>query len=1286
MDTPGLHIHLFGPLRIEREGQILSPPASADARALLAYLVMHSTRPLARSVLVGVFWPDLPEAKARRALSRALWHLRRAIPDLVQAEGDMLVVDPQVPVWVDVNAFRQAAERAFALPPSEEAAAREALEEAVALYQGDLLEGFYDDWALAARERLHDIYLNVRRRLAALYKRAGDYERALEHILVVVAADPLQESGHREAMRLYQRLGRPYAALRQFERCRQVLAEELGLDPEPETVALAREIARRAGAAIPPFVPTMPSQHTAPLLGRKHELPLVGRQAELQALVRRVDAAMAGQGGMVLVAGEAGVGKTRLLHEAARAAEWRGARVLWGHAREHDKDVPFEPLVEVLRCALSGLKAPLPVEPLWLAVVSRLLPEAGQLLPYCPDSATLAPGYETLRLLEALSRTLLALGRLAPTVVILENLQWAEPSTLEALAFMAKDLQHSAVLILSSYRQQEVEMSDEVSRGLLRLQREASLHLALRRLNRDETGLLVRHSLGLTHPVPLFEERIYQETEGNPLFVLETLRAIYDEGLLFRDETGTWCTPWDETTSDYAELPLPPRVGQIIARRLAQLREEERVTLNAAAVLEDDFSFALLRRTSPLDQDATLRALNELIRRQLLIEVDATYHFGHDKIRRVVCEEMPSQEREALHRRAAEALQALHPGRVERLAHHWEQGRRLDQAAYYYLRAGERAAAVHAYATAVTHYDRAIALAQEAGLSPSFHHGLRSLREAALDVLGRREEQMADLEVLERLARGDAKRLMEVHRRRAWLLAHLSRFDEAEAAARMALDLAGDLDDPLGQAAALTVLGMAINWRGDAPRAIPLLRDAVALCRRAGDRKQEAETAHALANALMGMQQYAAARAEAEAALALYETLGDRPGQATVLGTLGIISMEQGAAEEAIAYYRRALEICRAIGFRYDEARNLANWANVLFTDGQIGAALQHYQEAATIFDALGNERGSAAVRVNLAAVYLDVIGDDQAAERNVETALAYHRAAGDRRGEGQCLVTLGEIALRRGALETARQHMEAGLAALEEVGERWMAVLACRALARLALQEGRPRSALAQVEKAQAVCEDLGLAALSVNLLAVRSEALLALGQPEAALAAVEEAVARLVPGVEQAHVVHFQHYRALQAVGRREEARAALERAYHGLQTLLAGLSPEQQRMSRERVPEHRDILAAWEDVQPRLLTVRLPRADAPTGRPLREEEYVEVVWTVATFSDEQIEGKVARRRQRLLRLLREAQAQGAAPTYRHLAEALGVGVRTIERDMAALRRAGHHLLTRHTRRASQ
>jgi hypothetical protein len=603
-------------------------------------------------VLVGVFWPDIPEARARHALSQALWYLRRSLPDedLLQADVETLCIPPRAPIWVDVAAFEAlVAPHLDPAPPSETAVAD--LSQAVGLYR-------------AEGRRLRELYHQALERLMHLEKRAGHYKQALKHALALTAADPFYEAAHREVMQLYVALGRPQAALAQFDTCRRVLESELGFDPDPATVALAHEVVRRAGTDATPHLPRIAPPARPFLSSGMHnvQLPLVGRNAERDQLLTHVEAIfkthqagagisrgkpVAPRGGVVLVEGEAGVGKTRLAQEVARDAEWRGALVLWGQVKEREAVPPFDPLVQAVQDGLSRLRATqlaLVVEGVWLRVLSQVIPSLIDWLPDLMPPTALEPERE--RLIEALTCCLAGWSQVTPLVLVLEHLHWADAGTLDALGGLARRLRDKSVLIIGNYRDADARMQPQVWEKLRALDRAGLCQrLRLSRLDGPATGELIRRALGLTQPAPLFEERLYRETGGNPLFVLETLRALCEEGILFKNEAGYWSTLFDESTWDYAELSLAPGIERVIAQRVTLLPPRMRRVLQAAAMLGSDFNGTTLAECLPQAAGEVLAMLNTLVRWRFLIETPSNYQFSHDKVRQVVYDETPVDER-----------------------------------------------------------------------------------------------------------------------------------------------------------------------------------------------------------------------------------------------------------------------------------------------------------------------------------------------------------------------------------------------------------------------------------------------------------------------------------------------------------------------------------------------------------------------------------------------------------------------------------------------------------------
>ncbi|MBN2006227.1 MAG: tetratricopeptide repeat protein [Anaerolineae bacterium] len=1266
MSILALQIRLFGTLDLIWDGKPLVIPSSPTIQSLLAYLIFNHDHPITRDRLLGMFWPERSDPQARRALSNALWRIRQALgPAEVRlvAEPNTItfILDPQDEL--DVIAF---ASKVTSEP-----------DQAIALYRADFMEACYDDWAILERERLNELYLETLERLANLQKQHGHYDRAIAYALRLVAADPLRETTHQDLMRLYRLVGRPQAALEQYAELRELLATELDVAPMPATAALYDEIKAtlEQGDVSPPT--------PAHLLRDLSHLPFIGRNSERSALISALQSAAQSQGGVVLVRGAAGVGKSRLVEETIADAEWHGFQVGMGAAKPatmlmayHALQVALAPLLTPMRVTqLSEL-----LEPVWLNTVAAVFPPIVQHLEILPPPP-LEPQEEQRRLWEGITQLLGALTAIAPVLLALEDAHWMDDATLAVLPHLVARLSTSRLVLILSYRPAEARERDSVWETLESLNRcLPRLRLELLPFAPSETAALLQRALGATGKeshVAAFAERLQCDTGGNAFLLIESLKSLLEQGSLSCPSPGNWDLP-------SADLPLLSRVPvrELVNGRLAHLPPPSRTVLELAAVLGEQTEFPVLLNMNMVEPATLLPALETLTRRGFLVESETHYRFGHDHIQETAYALIAPEQRQQMHRTAGAVLERLYPEQVENLALHYDQGHLWNKALHYHWQAGKRAAIASAYPVALQHYDRAVELVDAAGLPADQHFNLLNDRESVLDVLCRREEQADNLEMMTRLvSEGDASlHLAELYRRRARFLGQTSRYPEARESISLALTLADLEKDEVARAAALTVLGTVLTWSGRPDEAIPHFREAIELYQRLGDPEGEAEARDVLGEALLSTTSLEAAEQELKFALSLHRSLKNRVGEAKVLMNLGITLMERGDNETAITYYRSALDISREIGYRYNEILALGNLGSLFYCQGNAAQAINAYDTIIPLCEAIGERRVEAQARINRASMRFTLIGDVTPALADVEASLAYHHEAGDPVGEGQCLCVRGQIALQAGRLKEARADLEQGLAMLLGAGERWVAVQVYHFLIRLSLVEGRPEMAMHDVNEAQAICRELDLTDWAFNMLALRGLVLLAQGQPEAALAATREAVAHVTPGMAEAYQIFFWHYRVLVALGQKDQAYNAIREAYQCLSRVLKDFLPEERARSLEQVGEHRAIVAAWEASRPCQVGARLPHINAPiAGRTLRNDEWVNVVWTIAAPEDGEIADKVTRRRRQLLRLLHEAAEQSAAPTIEALSSALEVAPRTIKRDLAALRAQGHNVHTR-------
>ena len=460
--------------RLDPGGAISLP--TKKAQALLAYLALPLGPAHPRDKLAALLWGGIREESARNSLRQALFALRKALtttaPPSLTLNGDTIALDRRA-VSVDVADF----ERLLA------AGKPEALERASALYRGDLLAGLavdeppFEEWLLSERERLREFALEGLAKLLRHQREAGTPEAAVQTALKLLSLDPLQEPVHRTIMRLYTDIGRRGAALRQYQHCVAVLQRELGVEPEPETRQLYQEILQRRGAEpASAYVhgagradPSTPRTGIHRLDVDTHETPLIGRAAELAQLGQAFDDAADGRGRVVMVIGEAGIGKTAIVQALVGDVGRRGGRILLGRSYESEQILPFGPWVDAFRTGRVTLDTDVlgQLPPVWRAELARLLPEIQA--PGLPS-----PSDDRGRLFESVAQLAERLAAVQPLVLLLEDLHWADEMSVRLLSFLGRRLDSWPVLIVGTAREEEMADAAPLRRTLEELRRERS--------------------------------------------------------------------------------------------------------------------------------------------------------------------------------------------------------------------------------------------------------------------------------------------------------------------------------------------------------------------------------------------------------------------------------------------------------------------------------------------------------------------------------------------------------------------------------------------------------------------------------------------------------------------------------------------------------------------------------------------------------------------------------------------------------------------------------------------
>src|SRR5918995_1120860 len=847
-------ITLLGTPRIEHDGV----PVEVDTRkaiALAAYLAVTG-QSQTRDALAGLLWPDYSQSRARAALRRTLSSLGKARAEgWLRADRESVGFDDAI--WVDVARFHDllAGCKAHGHPESEVCPdCLPSLTEAVALYHDDFMAGFglrdsvaFDDWQFFQSESLR--------------KELG--------------VAPLEET-----TLLYRAI------------------QENDLPPRPALSEHRPPLRSEAEAPARPLVKTSN-------VPRSPDNPLVGRDLEWEALLEEYRS-IEDAGHVVVVEGEAGIGKTRLAEEFVANVRAAGATAVIARCYAGEKNLAYGPFVEGLSAVLgredtdrlTGLPAGSVQE------AARLLPDLANLSPDSPPAPPLdTPGARSRFFREVVRVLLKVLDGPPPGVLFFDDLHWADDASLSLLTYLVRRLDDKPIYVLLTWRAEEVHEVHRLRELLAEARRSGrATTLTLERLGPASVEELVGHAVP---GVGMLGTRLSDETEGLPLFLTEYLTAIEKGELDVGDEAWT----------------LPGGVQDLLRTRLLTVGEAAGQVLAAAAVVGRSFDFDTVRAASGRGEEETLTALEELTSRGLIREVGSpvggapAYDFDHDKLRTLVYEETSLARKRLLHRRAAVALAGQARGReadalAGQIARHHRLAGEDDEAARYYRLAGDYARSLHANSDALTHYEEALALG---------HPDASALHEAIGDLRTRAGEYGAALSSYEAAASSASQgelfvlehKIGNVHARRGERDLARSHYESAlEALGEPGGEVAG------GLARLYADWSLLSHGQDERDEATGFARRAFELAEGTGDTRSLAQ-AHNMLGILAGRSgdQEAALR-HLQESLDLAEALGDADVKVATLNNLALLLHAAGREQESMAHLKRAVELFAEVGER----------------------------------------------------------------------------------------------------------------------------------------------------------------------------------------------------------------------------------------------------------------------------------------------------------------------------------------------------------------------------------
>lgn len=786
---------------------------SAKLQLLLAYLVLQANRPIDRGELGRELWPQTSEASARRNLREYLYRARQLLADfmpgveMIEAEEHFVTFNPPPTCWIDTVEFERLTGQANRLDSRQTPEIITLLQQAIDLYQGDLLSGLYEEWIISERERFHNLFIKNLAQLSRALQLNGQLARAIRLTRRLLEQDPLQEETHRQLMELYYLSDDRARALHQFQQLQQILADELDAAPLPETQALYQAILNGTYRQDRPSVSPAPG---GVAMKSTPALPFVARQNELAWLTRAANQARTGSNCLVVVTGDSGIGKTRLVTEwlSSLPAE---TICLRGQGHEFEQDIPYRPLLDALQQALHLIpwqSLPPDFAQAWLSPLAQLLPDLYYYLPNLSPTVAQPDGDIAPHTLESLAQLFLSLARQSPAkpggtrvVLFIDDLHWADDPTWRFLSFLARRTTGVDLFIVATFSTQETPEERWIRLQTLK-QRQLLQLLPLERLHVADVAQLAAQMLDQPgEQLETLAVRLHRETGGNPFFVTEMIKALVESEL---------SPPYTPAQLDH--LQLPTAIQTLVRNRLDRLSADNRKTIATAAAIGREFSFDLLATVSQVDEDVLLDYIDDWLARGLLVEAGHNrYDFSHQMVREVAYHSLSRPRRRRIHYRLARALEAQQPVDIESIAHHYHLSDQPASALPALLETGRRALNLRSYQEARSIGQTLLNLLRQVpqATTPQGHLDLDLKWALAYCFTGEVDEALPILEEAAYLAEtlNDLAQAGEVARRIAQIYWLRGEAPQARRYAEQALTLVEQTDDPAHKVAVLSLLG-----------------------------------------------------------------------------------------------------------------------------------------------------------------------------------------------------------------------------------------------------------------------------------------------------------------------------------------------------------------------------------------------------------------------------------------------------------------------------------------------
>lgn len=666
-------LRLLGPFEIEPGGEPPQGLRSRKTEVLLSYLIVEG-QAVSRSFLADFLWSDKSETRGRANLSRAIHDITSVLPDSLRTDRQTVQFRPNDLLWVDTTAFTEYVKRGTVRD----------LERALRLYRGEFLTGLAVDdsieleaWLMTERERWRLSVSDVLRSLIQKYADRGAFELALSRARHLERLEPWREEAHRQIMHFLALLGRRSEVLRQYETCRQILADELDVEPSEKTRNLYEQIRTDTYT---PYTRVRAPATSEPVIA------FTGREEEHALLVIQWRRALKGTGKLTLIEGEAGAGKTRLAKEVLQYITRSQIFVLRGRCYRSGIETFGRSILDALRGSFAYLqdeeiaaRLHSALKGVYVAELSQFLPEILDVFDDIPDVSSVALSSGQLRLFEAVARYLRALAEIGDGVVLfLDDLHWADGATVDLLTYLYTNLSDRQIWFLGAYQREYLDSDHPLLMMRHAHARENKIFLLeLRPLTKNavqqQIEALVDASTEQTQSLARF---LHKKSGGNALILSHYMEYLQGKGLL----DATLENP-KSSVERLSEVPAPFTVREALQLQVAQLSRQTRQLLDVLAVIGTEFDPHIAREVVGAEVDVHA-GIEELLQRRLIVfhSLDS-YAFNNGVLWEVIYESIPEWRRQQLHRDVAEAIEKVNRGQ--------SRAETMKQVAYHYARGGE---------------------------------------------------------------------------------------------------------------------------------------------------------------------------------------------------------------------------------------------------------------------------------------------------------------------------------------------------------------------------------------------------------------------------------------------------------------------------------------------------------------------------------------------------------------------------------------------------------------------